>query len=408
MKDGHDPDINIVSPENLREPYPLYRKLQASDPVHWSEPVQAWFITRHEDVANLFRDPRLSAARTELFVEHQLRGLDASIMKDYLDCCERMMLMSDGAQHTRLRRRGNAVFSTQTVESWRPLIRKIVDELLDRIQDTGRLDAVADLSSPLPALAMAEIYNIPAADRDDFQRWGVEISRFFGASLGNTEEDARAANQAVINLVSYLGRVIQERRRNPGNDMLSLLNAYEEEGQMDSSELIANAVLILNASHVTTIDQLSSGIYDLLSNPEQLQALRQHPELLPSAVEEILRYSPAVPFMHRIATTDIEIYGKTIKKGQLVFLGMAAANRDPKVFPNPDRFDITRANNKHLSFAFGPHLCLGAGLARRELEIGVEALLRRMPGLRFDEKNPPQLKYESLVFRGFHSLPLVF
>jgi len=402
-------ELNIVSPDNLEDPYPLYQELQASDPVHWSEPLQAWFVTQHADVTNLFRDTRLSAARTEIFAKHQLRGLDTAMVKDYLKYAEKMMLMSDGAQHTRLRRQGNAVFTAAALDGYCPMIRKIVNDLLDRVQETGKIDAVLDLSSPFPSRVMTELYAIPDEDRESFQNWTRDVARFFGASLGDdVEQDARAANQGMLKLAAYLGNVVEKRHGKGGKDMLSLLLTMEEEGRMDAVELIANAVLILSAGHVTITDQLANGIHDLLAHPEVFMRLRQDLALLPAAVEEILRYTPAVPFSHRIATADIELHGKTIEKGQLVFLGIAAANRDPRVFPEPQRFDITRQNTKHLSFAFGPHLCLGAGLARRELAIALEALLCRMPGLRFSEERPPRPKYESLVFRGFYSLPLSF
>jgi len=188
--------------------------------------------------------------------------------------------------------------------------------------------------------------------------------------------------------------------------MLSTMVHAQEEGRLDEGELIANAILILTAGHITTVDQLSNGVHALLTHPEQLRKLRENPSLMKSAVEEMLRFCPAVPFIHRIAAEDFELHGRKIQKGQLVFLGMAAANRDPAVFPEPERFDITRQNNKHLSFAFGPHMCLGAPLARVELEIGLAALLERMPDLRLDEAQPPRIKCNSLVFRGFEALPV--
>jgi cytochrome P450 PksS len=178
--------------------------------------------------------------------------------------------------------------------------------------------------------------------------------------------------------------------------------------RMSLEEVVANTQLMLNAGHMTTTDQLSNLVHDVLAHPDQLQLLRENPHLIPSAVQESLRYRPSVPFHFRIIAEDMQLRGKTLRKGDVVFLGIAAANHDPRVFPEPERFDINRdsVQQKHLTFSFGPHHCMGAGLARRELEIGLEVLLQRLPDLRLDEAKPPQHKCASLVFRGFTSLNL--
>ncbi|KFE67682.1 cytochrome P450 [Hyalangium minutum] len=400
-------DVNVVSPQNLLDPNPLYRYLRESEPVHWSEPMQSWFITRHEDVAACFRDPRLSAARTQLFYAHQLRGVGLEKVKDQIYNAERQMLMKDGPEHARLRRNANPGFTLQAIDGWRPEVRKAADALLERVQARGRMELVADYSELLPSQVIMEFFAIPARDQRDFLEWCSDNSRLFAASTGaDMQELAVRSNTAIVKLMQYLGKAVQERRANPGRDMLSTMVHAQEEGKLDEGELIANAILILTAGHITTVDQLSNGVHMLLTHPEQLRKLRENPGLMKSTVEEVLRFCPAVPFIHRIAAEDFELRGRKIQKGQLVFLGMAAANRDPAVFPDPERFDITRQNNKHLSFAFGPHMCLGAPLARVELEIGFTALLERMPGLRLDEEQPPRIKCNSLVFRGFDSLPV--
>lgn len=399
-------DLNIVSPENLLDPAPLYRHLLEADPVHWADALQCWFVMRHEDVAACFRDPRLSADRTKLFVEHQLRGEGTELLKDYLYVAERQMLMKDGAEHARLRRLASPGFSAHAIDSFLPAIRKTVDALLDKVQGQGRMDLVAELSEPLPSRVIMEIFAIPEKDREDFQRWANILSEFFGTPVGDVKAAAMKANEAMVSIFGYLKGIVRQRRAAPGNDMLSVMIQSHEEGKLDEDALTANAQLILTAGHVTTIDQLSNGVYALLTNPQELRKLKENPGLIKSAVEEMLRYSPAVPFIHRIAVEDFELRGRSIKRGQMVFLGMAAANRDASVFPEPDRFNVARASNKHLAFAFGPHMCLGATLARRELEIALEALLKRMPELRLDEERPPRIKCNSLVFRGFDALPV--
>lgn len=399
-------ELEIVSPENLLNPYPLHHYLQQTDPVHWSDTVQAWFITRHEDVTACFKDPRLSAVRTQLFVQHQLRSQGVDLLKDYIDVTGRMMLMKDGTEHAQMRRHANPRFTAQAIDDIRPAIHKSIDELLDQVQHAGRMELVRDFSGQLPLRVIMEMFAIPEQDRSDFQKWASAVVNYFGAPMGDAKEAAILANEGVVKLSEYLGAVIRERRMRPGKDMLSLMIHAHEEGRMSEQELIANTILVLPAGYITMVDQLSNGVHALLTHPRQLQLLKDHPALIKSAVEEIFRFAPAVLFMHRIAAEDISLRGRTIRKGQLVFLGLSAANRDPAIFKDPDRFDITRENNKHLTFGFGPHMCLGALLARRELEIALSTLFQRMPRLCLDEEHPARVKCSSILFRGFDALPL--
>ncbi|WP_375765679.1 cytochrome P450 [Archangium gephyra] len=397
---------NLLSPENLLEPWALYRDLRESDPVHWSEALQSWIITRHEDVAACFRDPRLSADRTQLFVMHQLGEGGMELVKDYVRVTAQAMNMRDGAEHARPRRQANQAFTSQALDNWRPTIARIVDSLLDRVQAQGRMDLAVDLAEPMSSLVMTELFGIPASDRERFLKWAADIVTFFGASAGDVRASAIAANEATANITRYLSEVLQSRRQAPGSDLLSMMLHFHEEGRMSEEEMVANAVVIFNAGQVSTIDQLSNGVYELLTHPEQFQRLLENPALVKPAVEEMLRYVPATPFIHRIVAEDFELRGRKLRRGQLVFLGMAAANRDPAVFSSPDSFDVSREPNKHMTFAFGAHLCIGAGLARRELEAALQALLRRMPGLRLDPERPARPRCTSLVLRGFESMPV--
>ena len=212
----------------------------------------------------------------------------------------------------------------------------------------------------------------------------------------------------MVRLEQHFLNLIAMRRKNPNDDLMSHLIMNQEQGRLDAEELTAQCVLILVAGHVTTIDQISNGTYALLKHPDQVKRIREQPDLLNSAVEEILRYDSSVPFIHRVAKEDVEVRGRRITKGQVVFLGLAAANRDPEQFPEPDRFDIARQPNKHVAFAVGPHLCLGAELARRELALGVAGLCNRFPKLQFTTNQPPEPRCDSLMFRGFKSMPLTF
>jgi cytochrome P450 PksS len=252
------------------------------------------------------------------------------------------------------------------------------------------------------------MFAIPTIDREIFQKWSNAIAKFLGGSFGNLEEDARLANESVIKLESYFNDLLIERRQKLGNDLMSLLITGYEAGKMDEKELCAQCIQILVAGHVTTVDQLTNGIHDLLQHQSQRQQLQSNPNLISNAVEEILRYNTSVPFTQRLAKVNLTIGNKQIEAGQIVLLSLAAANHDDTVFNSPEQFDITRKDNQHLTFAIGTHMCLGAHLARLELKIGLENLFKRLPNLRFAEDKLPQLKTESLMFRGFHSLPVKF
>jgi cytochrome P450 PksS len=269
------------------------------------------------------------------------------------------------------------------------------------------MDLVPSISYLMPPLVIAELFGIPPEDRERFQQWAVPLAQFSSPTVGmDMVTVARQANEAVLEFNQYLGAAIEERRRRPGDDVLSRMIHVQREGGMTQEELVANALLILTAGHITTTDQISNGVHDLLTHPDELRKLQRNPELVKSAVEEMLRFSPSVSFAVRIATESFQLRGRDIREGDVVFLGMAAANRDPAVFPDPDRFDITRdtTHQKHQSFGFGAHHCLGAGLARRELEIALLVLLENLPGLRLDETRLPRFKCNSLLFRGFESL----
>lgn len=402
------PQYDLTDPKLLADPHPTLRQMRKESPVYWSEAIQAWVLTRYEDVIAAFRDARLSNQRMDLIVRFQLRNSDTSLAKDFERVGLQQMLFKDGAEHHRLRVLGNRGFTPSMLARTRPMIQRVVDGLLDKVQGAGRMDVAADFTQPLPAMVIAEMFGIPARDRDLFQDASDAAAKFFGGTLGDPGQDARAANDAIIRLESYFLDLLKERRQTPGEDLMSLLLAGQAEGKLTAEEVCSQCILFLVAGHVTTIDQMANAIAAFLKHPDQLQRLRTEPSLISSAVEEILRFAPAVPFIHRIATVDLEISGQTIRNGQVVYLGLAAANRDPAVFADPDRFDIGRTDNRHLAFAAGQHVCLGAGLARMELEIGLTTLFRRLPNLRLDHDAIPRRRCESLVFSGFYSLPVTF
>lgn len=402
------PAFDLFAPEALANPYLLYKQMREIDPVHYSESLGYWLLTRYQDVEAALKDERLSADRSALFI-HQIGDLDVSLIQNFLRLIKGMMIEKDPPEHSRMRKLANQGFTTRALESWRGIIQQTTDRLLDQVQYQGYMDIVADLSVPLPALIIAEIFGVPEDDRANLIEWASDIGTLWGAPGGqNIEELARKADHAAIQFTQLIQQLIEQRRRQPGTDMISLLTmAYEAQG-LDFEELPSLCILILNAGHLTTTDLIPNGVAALLNHPEQLQKLKEHPELMSAAIEELIRYDTPAPFVFRIAKAAIGIADKVIPTGSVVALGLGAANHDPIKFAHPDRLDITRSPNEHLGFGPGVHFCLGAVLARMELTICFATLLKRIPNLQFDPQKPAIPRHTSLVFKGFEALPIRF
>jgi cytochrome P450 PksS len=405
---NHTETYPLTDPTFLEDPHPTYRRMRQQDPVYWSDALGHWVLTRYDDVLEAIRHPALSSARTQVFVQAQLRGRDPNLAADYTRIGIGMMIMKDGREHHRLRVVGNHAFTPSSLQRWQPVIERVIDDLLDAVGPSGRMELIGDLARPLPAIVIAELFGIPPEDRETFHQWSMNGARFFGGTVGDPEQAARAANEAHVQQERYFRNLLEERRRQPGGDLMSLLLQGQAEGRLTAEEVTSQCIMLLGAGHITTMDQLGNTVLALLNNPEQLDRLRDEPWLVRSAVEEGLRYDGTAQLLQRIAREDLKLRGQSIRKGDLLYLSLAAANRDPEVFSDPDRFDIGRADNRHLVFGAGPHLCLGMTLARRELEVSLGRLVRRMPRLRFDKERPMRRRADSLVFRGLESLPVRF
>ncbi len=406
---ANEPTYDLFAPSALVNSYPLFKRMRSEDPVHYCESKGYWILTRYRDVEAALRDERLSSDRTALFI-NQLGSLDVKEIQNFLHLISKMMVEKNPPEHTRLRKLANQGFTTRALESWRSIIQNTTDQLLDNVQNYGGMNVVSDLSIPLPTLILTEIFGVPETDRANFIKWSMDIATFFGGAGGsNLEEFARKADKAAAQFSALIRQLIEQRRRQPGTDMISLLIvAYLEQG-FNLEELPSLCIQILNAGLVTTTDLISNGVNALLRHPDQLQKLQQNPALINSAVEEIIRFDTAVPFFFRIAKQDLTIGGKDITAGSVIALGLGAANHDPQKFDSPSVFDITRSPNEHLGFGAGIHFCLGAVLARMELTICLTTLLRRLPNLSFaPDKQAIPTKHNTLILKGFDSLPVKF
>lgn len=396
---------NPLLPEARTDPYPLYRQLREQDPVHWSEVVDAWVLTRYDDVVAVLKDPRFSADRRR--AQNRLTEQAAAMIEEAGAVGRaNTMLTADPPEHTRLRLLVSRAFLPHAVEPLRQHIQQIADELLDAVQDTGRMDIIQDFAYPLPVIVIAELMGVPPEHRAQFRRWSDDVVAALGGPLGPPELRERGM-RSVRELEEYFRGVIAERRRKPKEDLVSVLVAAEEQGDVLSEEqLLATCMVMLIAGNETTRNLIGNGMLALLHDRDQLEKLWNDPSLVESAVEELLRYAGPVQTTARVATEDVQIGGEPIKEGQLVFTVVAAANRDPAHFPDPDKLDITRENNHHVAFGFGIHSCLGQPLARVEAQVAFSTLARRIRNPRLATE---EVKWgPSFILRGLKSLPMTF
>ena len=400
-------DEELISPEFIANPYPIYHHLRTEAPIYWSEAWGAWLITRYDDVVQTLRDPlRFSNAGRVTSLLNHLPSTTREALKPLESNFAGGLINSDPPDHTRLRALVNRAFTPRMVERIRPRVQRIVDELLDRVQDARSMDVIRDFAYPLPAIVIAEILGVPPEDRDQFKKWADEIASFQGTGRA-TAEAAQNSQNYLLTMRSYLTELVAERRQTPRDDLLSALVAAEEGGQkLSLEELLSTSVTLLIAGHETTTSLIGSGVLLLLQHPEQLLQLQEDPGCIPVAIEEFLRLeSPIQRNMLRLAE-DFEFRGKLLRKGQIAFQMLGAANRDPAQFADPDHLNITRQPNRHVAFGFGIHFCVGAPLARLEAPIAIEALLHRMPKLRLASET---IKWRvGGIFRYPESLSVVF
>jgi cytochrome P450 len=393
-------DFNPLSPEFIRDPYPFYHRLRQADPVHRSQ-LGFFLASRHDDVSSILRDKRFGKD----FVGRMTRRLGAEVLNEPVYRSMRhWMLQQDPPDHTRLRGLVVKAFTARRVEDMRPRIQHIVDQAIDRVERQGHMDLIADFAFRLPVTVICDMLGIPEEDHEMFFLGARASGRLLDpVPLSREELDmANAGNKASED---YFHHLFELRRREPGDDLTSHLVRAEEEGsRLTNEELTANIILLFGAGHETTVNLIGNGLLALHRHPDQLRKLRADPGLATNAVEEFLRYDSSVQVTGRVALEDVKIGSTMIPKGEAVLSLLGAANRDPAVYPDPDRLDITRPGIRPLSFGGGIHFCLGAQLARIEAEVAIATLLRRLPALRLDDPAQPQWR-PAFVLRGLKVLP---
>lgn len=391
--------FDLLDPQVLADPYPLYERLRCEHPVFWDPYMHAWIFTRYSDVIQVLRD--FSSKRTR--TPEQLEALGINELTPIARIMVKQMIFMDPPAHKRIRGLASAAFTPQKVEALRSHIRDIVKDLLAPFKGKGRMDVLADLAEPLPSIVTAEMFGLPTEDHRQLKVW----SKDFAEMLGNFEHDSERVPRilkSTEDLAAYFRAAIRKGNLRPDGLVNSFANAEIDGDRLTEDEVVANCIITLTGGQETTTNLIANGILSLLRNPGELEKLRRNLSLIPSAVEELLRFESPIQHTARVTPEDIVIGGRQIRKGQAAIAVIAAANRDPERFPEPDRLNVTREDNRHVAFGAGAHYCFGGPLARVEAQVAFEEMLTCFPN--FSLEPGPLVWRSNLGFRGLTSLPI--
>lgn len=392
----------LLDPDILADPYPLYRRLRESDPVAWDPFLHAWVVTSYAGVLTILH--KFSADRTPS--PDQLVAMGLKGLQPVAEIMVRQMLFMDAPAHTRLRGLCSSAFTSRQVDHLRPHIQEIADDLLDRVVAHGRMDVIADFANPLPAIVTAELLGVPASDHVQLKSWSADFAEMLGNFQHNPDRVGRAL-RSVDEMTRYFRSAVRAQEQHPRQGLIRLLVEASEGGShLSEDEVIANIIVTMVGGQETTTNLIGNGLLTLIRNPAVLAQLRDDPSIIEAAVEELLRYESPSQHTARLAPDDLVIGDKQIRKRDAVMAVMAAANRDPQRFPEPDRLDLTRKDNRHVAFGWAAHFCFGAPLARIEGQVAFSTLLRRLPNLRLLPE--PLIWRQNLGLRGLTALPVSF
>jgi cytochrome P450 len=392
--------LDLTDPGVVANPYPAFARARAAAPVQWHEGLGLWLAFTHAESNAVLRDRRLGRIWTDKAPAERFGSFNLIHRNAILEM--------EPPDHTRLRRLISTAFARGHVERLRPWVQELagslVDAMVERSGGTEAVDVLSGMAVELPVAVIAELLGVPTADRPLLRPWSNAIVKMY--EYGRTAEVEDAAERAAAEFVDYLRALAAERRRSPGEDLLShLVGVRDAEGdRLTEDELVTTCILLLNAGHEATVNVSGNGLLALLEHPDQLARLRDDPGLLPTAIEELMRFDSPLQLFERTATEDVEIGGITVSAGQKIAALLGSANRDPAAFDEPDTLDVGRADNPHISFGAGVHFCIGAPLARVELQASFGALLDRTSRL---ELASPARRRPEFVIRGLAELPVV-
>jgi cytochrome P450 len=402
--------FNFFLPEFRQNPYSFYQRLRESDPVHWGisfEPGIAgmWHIARYSDILLILRDQRFTHQAPAGNSAGDTSPDFIDPLQLYFSLSRQSLLFADPPAHTRLRSLVSRAFTPRMIEGLRPRVEATASALLQAGQKRGNLDVVNEYALPLTITNIAEMLGVPPEGRAQLTSWAGVLIR--AVDCKQSPDIYASAAQVAMEIYAYFTELLAHRRQALGPDLLSqLLVAHDQEDRLSEAELIVTATTLLIAGHETTVNLIGNGTYALLRHPEQLTLLRQRPDLMPSAIEEFLRFEASSQMASRYATEDMQVGGTTIQRGQIVNLLLGSGNRDPEAFSDPDHLNITRRENRHLAFGMGIHYCLGAPLARLEAQTAIGLLLQNFSGLRLLDARP--LWRDTIGFRGLQRLDVTW
>ena len=390
-----------ADPAVRRDPFALYARLQDDDPVHWSPALKAWVLTRYEDVRQMMLTDAMSPDRLRPFYA-QLQGERRDTLAEVMRYMSLWMVFRDPPEHSRLRRLVGTVFNLKALEARDGPVTRVVDHLLDQLPTGEPVDWAQRVAAPLPAYVIMDMLAIPYSDFPELKESSDELRAFIGGARADGDRYA-TARRCAERLAAFFRALIAQRRAAPGDDFVSrMIAARDDEGRLSEDELVATCMLVLFAGHETTTHLLGNAVHALLDHPDQLQRLQDDPALINSAVEEFLRYDGPSNAIARVVKVEHQIGGKTLRAGDRVFGFANAANRDPRAFDTPQALDIGRTPNRHLTFGFGTHFCLGAPLARLEGQRCIGRLVQRFGRIRRAPGTPEWI--DALAMRGVSSL----
>ncbi len=398
--------VDFSDPQVRANPYPIYAQLRAESPVVWNG--QAWMISRYNDIIGLLTDERVSSARAESIFKVLPEDIQQEL-QPLRHVLGSRMLLTDPPTHTRLRNLVTKAFSARMVRDKRPRIQELCNRFIDQVISHGEMDVVKDLAVPLPGWVIADMLGVLPEDQPSFTRWSRDQVRVYDrpGTSGERIPIMRQGQASMLEMKAYLEDVIEQRRREPRNDLITMLVSAEEEGdRLSLDELVIMIIALLVGGNNSTAHLIGNAVLTLARHPDALEQLRANPGLITTALEEVLRFESPVQATSRVARDAIEIGGQIIEPGQNISLLFGSANRDEEQFPEPDRLDIARKPNRHLTFAHGPHFCLGAAIARAEAQLAVQTVVQRCVNLRLQAAEADWL--EGFSFRGLKSLPVTF
>ena len=398
--------LDFISKDYIDNPYKTYNLMRSHKPILFSQTTRLHWVTKMEFAQEMLRDKRFSVDDRKYPIadkrRKEFKKAGREIMLEQFE--NPSMLKLDPPDHSRIRKLVQYGFTNRYITSLEPEIKKIVEDCLDKVHNQDSFDLIEDLAKPLPAIVIAKMMGLPNEDLDQFQAWSEDLLVGVGG-IGTSKEDIKKSGDAYEALIRYFEKIILSRKNSPGDDFIGKLIQAEESGdKLNIKEMYGTCLLLLIAGHETTTRLIGNGMFTLFNHQDQMSLLQNNYELIPNAIEEMLRYEPPVHATVRFAENEMIYDGKTYKRGTPFAVSIAGANRDPEANKSPNEFDITREDIKHISFGYGPHMCIGASLARIESKIAFECLFERYKNLELKDKNP--IWGRNLIFRGFDNLKL--